>query len=229
MSDRKLHESISTGPGGHGETEECVMEAYRDLAAPQPSAAMDERVLASARHNVPAHGRKSTAVRNYWIMPLGLAASALLAVSLVLDTVQEAQGPAVPEQGLVEGIPGRSDSSATPRVEAPDPGPAGAGAASIQADSPVPARSAEEAKGSAVLRPHELEKLELRKRRDNAGAMKSLESTALDAEDWLVLIRSLLERGEVDGARQELERLLAQYPDRADARQLLESLSHESP
>jgi len=59
--------------------------------------------------------------------------------------------------------------------------------------------------------------------------MKSSEPPALEAEDWMVLVRSQLARGEVDGARRELERLLAQYPDRTDARQLLESLSLESP
>jgi len=229
MSDRNLHENTPTGLAGRGETEDRVMGTYRRLAAPQPPATLDARVLASARRNGPARRRKLPAVRRHWIMPLGLAASALLAISLVLDTLQEPRGPTVPEQSLDGRYPGRPGSPARARIEAPDPGPASAGAASVQADSAVPARSAEKTQSPTAIGPREPEKLELRERRGNAAEMKSSEPPALEAEDWMVLVRSQLARGEVDGARRELERLLAQYPDRTDARQLLESLSLESP
>lgn len=233
MSDKILHHQPSSEPARRDDTEFLVLQAYRDLDSPEAPDALDRRILARARRNVPARSRFIPGLRNNWGMPLGLAASALLAVSLVLDNLQETSpglAPAGRESGST--YPGRLDIPGTAGQALPSQDHAArqsAGAEFAETDAAAPAPAEEALQTAPAAAPAVMDKQELRNRRARTGAAKSSDSPPMDIEAWMVHIQSLLDQGERDSARQELERLLAQYPDREDAKQMLDALSGGSP
>jgi len=220
MSDQHTSPDAAGGELARRREEQALLHAYRQLPQPQPSPALDRRVLAAAA----GAGETRPGRRPRRFAPLGLAASVVLALGLVLQ-LRHATDPPIPpakteapalREGAQAHLPA-ADSAATSNKAALESLEERAGAALDAARVP-----ASEAAYPAAKSPPS-------RRRDLDDAAKTIPAEPPTVEAWLTLARSLAERGETGQARLELRRLLESYPDSAEARALLASLPAEAP
>lgn len=220
MSDQHTSPDADGGELARRREEQAVLHAYRQLQQVQPSPALDRRVLAAA-----ASAREASPARQpRWFAPLGLAASVVLALGLVLQ-LRHATDPPVPpakteapalSEGAQAPLPA-ADSPATSSSATLERLDQAAGAAPDAAPAPASEAAYPAAKSPPALR------------RDLYDAGRTVPADPATVEAWLALARSLVQRGETGQARLELQRLLESHPDSAEARALLASLPAEPP
>ena len=114
---------------------------YRELGSPEPPAALDQAILASARRAVAPRASQR------WAMPVSVAAVLVLAVGVTLRMQQE-------QPGIESAVP--NEYSAPPPAPAPEPPPS-APARELQSQSPAAPPPASEpapaAKATAPIPP----------------------------------------------------------------------------
>jgi hypothetical protein len=159
---------------------DALREHYRRIGAAGPPAAIDAAVLGQAR----AALRRRPRVAGWWV-PATLAATVVIAFSLLLRVQQEPVAPVPAEQAAV-----------APQREAMPQAPAAARSAAVTAEHTPPVAS--EATSAAASAPRE----------------KALadEASLPTAEEWLARIEELEAAGRREEARAERERLEAAYP-----------------
>ena len=182
-----------------------LSKAYTALDQPAPSADLDAAILDQARRAVAGTPPHAPAARR-WMMPASLAAAVLLSFSLVMGTLFEQDRP---ETVLERPVPTmvRPDSAPAQRVRTGPQLPATIGPhANTDGVLDISATAAPDLRQSSEQRNLMLEKLE------TIGA-DFPKAQADDAGRWLYAIEALMEAGELDEARSELERFRETYPD----------------
>lgn len=165
---------------------DALREHYRRIVTAEPPAAIDAAVLGKARAAI----RRRPRVPGWWI-PTTLAATVVIAFSLLLRVRQE---PVVP-------VPTEQAAAALQR-EAMQQAPArGLAREAVRGDAAAPAS----ARPAAVMAAPAAASTP----RDKALAD---EAGLLPAEEWLARIEELEAAGRLDEARAERERLEAAYP-----------------
>ncbi len=167
---------------------EPIAQAYRRVGEGEPPSAVDATVRARAREA--ARRRRASA----WTLPAALAATVLIAFSLVLNLQQEENAPGPAERpSRDEPAPASIVQDAAPAAPPAAP-PAAAPAAAPMADSPAEKSTARSATAAAE------------------GAVAPLSAREESPEEWLELIEALEAAGRHDQARAERQRLEAAYP-----------------
>jgi hypothetical protein len=153
-------------------------DAYRQVPGDEPPPALDERIRAAARRAVGA-GPESLAARRQrswaarWRVPLSVAATVVIAVTLTLMVREEEQRALqeIPARAPVPVVPGAGENRAPPpaadegkRTDA-RPSPAAEPAAPAGATAPGAGAPQTPAAGAAAPPAPKLEKRELRQQR----------------------------------------------------------------
>lgn len=212
--------------------------AYRDAPREEPPAELDARVRAAA-HRAVAAGPRSLAARTRrsalagWRLPLSIAATALIAVTVSLMVREEESIVSRPE------APAPATRPAAPAVTPPPPAPAGGARTRDQATpAPLEREPAAAAPARPAIPPPPAERPTSREERpwpgaasDAAqsdrervaparapaavrGAAPALGQTApRTPELWLEEIRRLRAEGREDEAAAEIAELARRYPD----------------
>ena len=201
--------------------------AYRDAPREEPPGALDARVR-SAAHRAVAAGPRSLDARarrpasGGWRVPLSIAATALIAVTVTLMVREEEAVPPRPEAPAQPVAPAVTSSPAAPTGEtatrdAPAPvrpkqaapaarpatAPPPAERPTTREERPWPAPAAKTAAPSGPERPAAAR-----------AAPSALEGTApRTPEAWLEEIRRLRAEGREDEAAAELAELARRHPD----------------
>jgi hypothetical protein len=208
------------GPGVN-----AVLRVYSRLPGEEPPRDVDAAVLAAGRDAArPVRARP----RRWWI-PVSVAATALLALSVVLDVGRQDRRDdtrAIDGGTRIEDLPrGRMNEASSPEPAAempapasPPPEPAAAGrlmdgpeASSLREAVPMPAqRGAEQRSMEAprAMSPYSA-----------ADAVPAREPAYPSPEAWLARIEALEQAGREDEAARERAALEAAYPGWLDRRQ----------
>jgi len=163
------------------EAPDLIAEGARRLEAGTPPPHVDAAVRAAARRA--ARRRRASA----WTLPVALAATVLVAFSIVVQVQREGAVPAADE-----AAPAAEPAAATALQEAAPAPPA--------APSPVADATAEKSASQVEA---------------TAAAPRALRSTAQEAgtpEEWLARIEALEAAGRHDEAEAERQRLEEAYP-----------------
>ena len=218
MSDQHTSPDADGGELGRRREEQAVLLAYRQLQQAQPSPALDRRVLAAA-----SSAREASPARQpRWFAPLGLAASVVLALGLVLQLRHATDPPAPPAKTEAPALRGGAQATLPAADSAATSSEATLEGLEEAAGVALDAAPASEAAYPAAKSPSA-------PGRDLYDAGKTVPAEPATVEAWLARARFLVQRGETDRARLELQRLLESYPDSAEARALLASLPAEPP
>jgi hypothetical protein len=193
-----------------GRGTDAVLRVYSRLAREEPPRAVDTAVLAAGREAVrPAR----PGVRRWWI-PASVAATAVLALSVVLevgrqdarDETRDLDRP-VPTEGLPRGTaeqaPSLAPAADSALPAAPPPPPAAAGR-SMESQSAGPSREA--APRAAAQRPGEYPEAM------SSGPAADAVRAEPTPEAWLARIEALEQAGLEDEAARERAALEAAYP-----------------
>lgn len=203
MSGRERNEQAGRGT-------DAVLRVYSRLAREEPPRAVDAAVLAAGREAVrPArHG-----VRRWWI-PASVAASAVLALSVVLEISREDAR----EETRDLDRPAQTEGLSRERAEqAPSPAPA-ADVPVPAAPPPPPAAAGQSMESRAAGPSREAAPRAIRQRPgDTPEALSSVPAvdamrTAPSPEAWLARIEALERAGREDEAARERAALEAAYP-----------------
>ncbi len=167
---------------------EPIAQAYKRLGEGEPPAAVDAAVRARAREA--ARRRRAPA----WTLPAALAATVLIAFSLVLN-LQQDENATLPQERPSRDEPA---AAATMQDAAPAAPPAAAPAVT-PAGAPMADGPAQNSTARAAATAEEL-------------AVAPLSASEETPEEWLERIEALEAAGRQDEARAELQRLEAAHP-----------------
>jgi hypothetical protein len=195
---------------------DALREHYRRIGAAGPPAAIDAAVLGQAR----AALRRRPRVAGWWV-PATLAATVVIAFSLLLRVQQEPVAPVPAEQAAVapqrEAMPQAPAAARSAAVTAEHTPPlvrkATSVAASAVAPPAEPVATAEEAAAPAAVTARPAARAAA-PAAASAPREKALadEASLPTAEEWLARIEELEAAGRRKEARAERERLEAAYP-----------------
>lgn len=209
-----------------GRAQDALLRVYERTRSGEPPPRLDAAILAEARRAL--HAR--TATRRWWV-PLAVAATVLLAVSLVIEVGREPAAPqhdTVPiettEQAAKEAPPARPPeppAAPTPAIaptrqqaQPPPPAPAARRAEPVAppAEEAQETRTLQEREGAPAVQP------EAAAARAAAPAAAAVTYAADEAgslptpEDWLARIEALEAEGRHADAKRERTRLEQAYP-----------------
>ena len=202
---------------------------YAMLADDVPDDAMDRRLLTAAREA----GRRPAPPMHWlrrWAVPMSVAATLVLSVGLVTTALRERHEPTLESTDAPAAVAPQSvpqphrqvlPSPATPprpTAAAPTAPTAAAPAAPAAAAPAGPTAPAADARGDRLLAQPPSRSRETAagtepgERRSAKSERADSADDPVDPADWLRAIESQLERGQVDGARDALNRFRLRHP-----------------
>ena len=191
---------------------------YRGAAGDEsPPAGIDDHLRAAARREVRSGPRRFAILSSAWTRPLAAAAVIVLAVGVVLQISRDDDMVHVKETGAT--LDSATRQTADEPESVPQPGAETPRALEFESDH-VPATRESPAQPPPQAPVQSPVQAPARERSQSAlpDATRSEPSRATDLDDapdpetWLNQVRRLVARGEMEAARQRLERFTERYP-----------------